>query len=248
MIINIPKLVVNGTIHGALDANFYLQPTEARLIANNRLFDLTRLYNYQSDLYLAVKNKLILNVVDAIVSREANESQRILNALIVGENPIAVDSCIYKILDKDFKSSTEYEIASARKLISSDKDIEICGDRIEKFVKTNYVCSENAITNHPFSDKEAKKISKKYKAYQARPRVDEKQCKGCEECTKICPNKAIEIKLDQNEEKFALISHNKCIHCFRCVHNCPYSAIKVVSPNKYKKLNSRLNKRLSTKK
>jgi len=248
IVINIPKLVVNGTIHGALDSNFGLQPSEARIIVNNRLFDLTRLYNYLSDLYFAVKDKVVLTLVDAVVSREANESQRILNALIAGENPVAIDSCIYKILNKNFLESVEYEIAKNRDILKDEKQIEILGDKVEKFVKTNFVCSEHAVINHEFTSSETKKVASTYKAYQARPKVVIKQCKGCEVCTKICPNRAINMKFDENEEMYASISSNKCIHCFKCVHNCPYSAIKVVSPSKYKKLNNRLNKRLSTKK
>ena len=246
MVINIPKLVVDSTIHGALDAYFNLQPAETRIMANKKLFDLTSLYNYQADLYFALKDKIKLTIVDAIVAREACESQRILNAIIMGVNPVHIDNCIYTILNKNFIDSVEYQVACKRNIIQNDK-VNILGDNIEKFIKLNFSCSQNAISEHIPSHKETRKAVKKYKHYLARPKIIVKQCKGCEVCTKICPNKAISIKLDENEEKYACISQNKCINCFRCVHSCPYTAIKVLTPFKYKQLNNKLNKRLSSK-
>lgn len=54
--------------------------------------------------------------------------------------------------------------------------------------------------------------------------IDEKLCKGCTKCTKVCPVNAISGKV---KEPF-VIDQGKCIKCEACISACPFHAIKEV--------------------
>lgn len=45
-----------------------------------------------------------------------------------------------------------------------------------------------------------------------KPRVSERKCIGCGQCTKVCAHDAISIT-----DKKASIDHNKCVGCGRCI-------------------------------
>ncbi|HZK01577.1 MAG TPA: NADH-ubiquinone oxidoreductase-F iron-sulfur binding region domain-containing protein, partial [Anaerovoracaceae bacterium] len=54
--------------------------------------------------------------------------------------------------------------------------------------------------------------------------IDEKLCKGCTKCTKVCPVNAISGKV---KEPF-VIDQGKCIKCGACISACSFHAIKEV--------------------
>ncbi|MBN2364013.1 4Fe-4S binding protein [candidate division WOR-3 bacterium] len=54
--------------------------------------------------------------------------------------------------------------------------------------------------------------------------VDEKLCKGCENCVTQCPKKVLELNLLQ---KAFGARQNDCIGCLRCEYVCPDFAITV---------------------
>ncbi|MCX8188820.1 MAG: 4Fe-4S binding protein [Nitrososphaeria archaeon] len=51
--------------------------------------------------------------------------------------------------------------------------------------------------------------------------VDEKNCKGCGVCLKVCPSKVFEIRAG----KAFPINAKACIGCRMCEINCPNYAI-----------------------
>jgi len=52
--------------------------------------------------------------------------------------------------------------------------------------------------------------------------IDDKLCKGCSKCARICPVNAISGKI---KEPFKIDS-DKCIKCGACIEACPFKAIK----------------------
>jgi len=54
--------------------------------------------------------------------------------------------------------------------------------------------------------------------------IDEKLCKGCSKCARICPVSAISGKI---KEPFN-IDQSKCTKCGTCISACPFAAIKEV--------------------
>ncbi len=55
-------------------------------------------------------------------------------------------------------------------------------------------------------------------------RLEERDCKGCTTCIRMCPTQAIRV---QNGK--AKIIKERCIDCGECVRRCPYHAKKVIS-------------------
>ncbi len=53
------------------------------------------------------------------------------------------------------------------------------------------------------------------------PKVNETDCVGCEECSKICPQNAIIV------DEVARINMEKCVNCDACVDICPTCAIDI---------------------
>lgn len=62
--------------------------------------------------------------------------------------------------------------------------------------------------------------------------LEEKDCKGCTTCIRMCPTQAIRV---QNGK--AKIIRERCIDCGECVRRCPYHAKKVISDS-FKELNN----------
>jgi len=58
---------------------------------------------------------------------------------------------------------------------------------------------------------------------------DKEKCKGCTNCMKRCPTKAIRIK-----EGKASIDSKRCIHCGECVRTCPHEAYSAQSVESHK--------------
>ena len=243
LIINIPKLIVDKDfgLKGATDNLFGLIPGEMQTILRNKLFKLKDYSNYLIDIYNNVKDKLVLNVVDAVVARESNDSQRIMNAIVVGDNPFTVDYLLNILTGNKKEECLIYELAKKQNLVE-DSEIEIIGERQEKFIKEDF--------STPFIDIGGEKSSltirqqnSLYNKYVNRPVVDASKCKGCQVCIKTCPVKAIKDCRDKNNEIYAKIDKNKCINCFRCVKACPYKVINTITPPANKILSSRLSKR-----
>ncbi len=49
-----------------------------------------------------------------------------------------------------------------------------------------------------------------------------KECYGCTSCYASCPNKAIEMRIDEEGFEYPYINSEKCIECGKCLQNCPY--------------------------
>ena len=61
-----------------------------------------------------------------------------------------------------------------------------------------------------------------------KPEVDNEKCIGCGVCSKICPEKSIQI----NKNKKAEIDYNYCKGCGICAEECPIKCIKMNLENK----------------
>jgi uncharacterized protein (DUF362 family)/Pyruvate/2-oxoacid:ferredoxin oxidoreductase delta subunit len=70
-----------------------------------------------------------------------------------------------------------------------------------------------------------------------RPSVRENLCRGCGECWKYCPARAISAK-DEKGGKKPLFDYDKCIRCYCCLEVCPQGALyaKETVPGKLLKL------------
>ena len=51
---------------------------------------------------------------------------------------------------------------------------------------------------------------------------EKRECCGCYACYSICPQKAIEMKKDEEGFFYPEIKEEKCIGCFKCVNVCVF--------------------------
>lgn len=236
-IINIGKLKMDERFGylGACSNLFGLVPGSLKTLELNRMELLGDFNNYLIDLYENIKNKVVLNIVDAIVCLEANKTQRMLNCLAMSECAYSLDAAMFDILGIKYEH-TILKQAKERELFDFNKSYKLIGAKIEKFKLEDFALVD-------FDSKKPMHISKKYfKSHQQRPTIDKNQCKGCKICSKICPTDAILMKYDRNGELYAEIDHKKCIYCNKCITACPYSIVKQITPAAYKKMQKQLHK------
>ena len=238
IIINVGKFKCdkNLGIIGCSQNLFGLIPGKFKDLIKSRCYTSKAYYNYIIDLYEALENKVVLNILDGIVSCEANGDPRILNSIIVGQNPYSVDAVALKIInqhpDKDMMLNESVRRGKF------NFDFNILGDNVEPMICCDFNYSAPLSTIKRGSDKYFKK---EYNTYQKRPVIQSKTCKGCKVCIDVCPMRAISIKHGKLGE-YAKIDRNKCVSCFKCVDNCPYKIIKTKTPLKYMPIDKMLKK------
>ncbi len=240
MIINVGKIKIDADLGycGACQNIFGLIPGEMKTLIKNRQIDLGDYNNYIIDMLEALKNKMVLNVLDGIVALENQETPRMLSCIGLSTDPYALDASVIDILGIDSKD-TILKQASERGLCEIDKSYRLVGEKIEKFIVEDFAISEFN-TSSPLETKSDR--SRYFNANQRRVKIDSKICKGCGVCSKICPTGAIMMKYDKFGELYAEVNYDKCIFCYKCHTACPYQKIDIVSPLGYKRIEKEINK------
>ncbi len=238
-IINLSKIRIHKTLGylGATSNLFGFVPGEIKTRILNSVSTIADFDNYLLDLYNTIKDKLVLNIADAIVALEEGETPRMLSCLAVSENIFSLDAAMLSILGITSENSI-INIARENNLIDINRPFRILGEDIVKFKLDNFKIKECPLSTiiNPL-----KKQKSFIFANQKRVAVTS-TCKGCSICSKICPTQAIEMKLDKNNELYAQIDYSKCIFCLKCYTACPYREIKIVEPAGYKRLQAEIEK------
>ena len=221
---------------------FGLVPGQFKELIKSRCYKLKSYYNYLIDLNEVLEDKIVLNVLDAIVSCEANDDPRILNSLLIGDNPYAVDSVALQIINQDAKENLLINESVRRNKFNHK--VEILGDDIQSLVCSDYNYTK-FLDNIKSGGENLFKCE--YKLIQKRPVIATEKCKGCKMCASNCPMKAIGMQtgiIGQHAE----IDYNKCITCFKCVESCPYKVITTKKPIKYKAIDKMIKKHMANQK
>ena len=220
---------------------FGLIPGKVKELVKSRCYTLNAYYNYLIDLYETLENKIVLNVLDGIVGCEANGDPRILNTILVGENPYAVDATALKIINQNPEECMLLAESVRRNKFSFT--YKTIGDNIEPLVCNDFHYSSFLENIKTGSKNYFKRV---YNRTQKRPIISSKLCKGCKICVDNCPMKAIEMQSNDLGEH-ARIDYDKCINCFACLQNCPYKIIKTKTPIKYSLIDKKVKKSLNSK-
>lgn len=240
VIINVGKLRCDKNLGliGCSQNLFGLVPGKIKELIKSRCYRLADYYNYNIDLYQALQTKVVLNVLDGIVGCEANNTPRILNSIIVGTNPYAVDCTALEIINQPPDNNLLLQQACERNMFNM-KTTNL-GDNIEPLICSDYQFS--TLTDN-ISNRSTKYFKRKYNSTQKRPVIKQSICKGCKVCVKACPMSAIQMQQCPAGE-YATINYDKCIHCFKCQEQCPYKIVETITPFKYKSIDKHLQKRL----
>ena len=220
---------------------FGLIPGKVKELVKSRCYTLNAYYNYLIDLYETLENKIVLNVLDGIVGCEANGDPRILNTILVGENPYAVDATALKIINQNPEECML--LAESVRRNKFNFTYKTIGDNIEPLVCNDFHYSSFLENIKTGSKNYFKRV---YNRTQKRPIISSKLCKGCKICLDNCPMKAIEMQSNDLGEH-ARIDYDKCINCFACLQNCPYKIIKTKTPIKYSLIDKKVKKSLNSK-
>ena len=142
-VINVGKLKIdeNLSFFGSTANIFGLIPGEMKTMVLNRMSKLKDFNNYIIDMYESLKNKICLNVLDAIVALEAGKTQRMLNCLAVSDCSYCIDAVITDILSIPYKN-TLLKQAEERELFDSNKPYRIAGDKIDLFKIDDFSITE----------------------------------------------------------------------------------------------------------
>jgi len=219
-VINIPKLKTHilTLMTGAVKNMFGVVPGFMKTQYH-------KLYPYPDEfsrfiahLYLAIKPRIILNIIDAIWGMEgegpSSGVSRRIGYLIVSPDGVSADYVSGKLMGypDDYVKTT----AIANKIGAGDagKSVTILGDPLE--------CAQDFKRT---SDWKYQLIPKPIARAIAplvwiRPNVDKKACNACRVCELNCPTSAINLKNGYPE-----FDYKKCITCLCCHELCPQNAI-----------------------
>lgn len=178
------------------------------------------------DEYFADKVKLC--IADAIIGMEGNGptqgTPREIGAILASTSPHKLDMVCAKIIGLEPDSIPTLGAARERDLIPDSIDeLTVRGD-IDSLIISDY--NNVAVRNSLLFDSKSKLFGKiARKCLEAKPKVKNKECKGCKKCKEICPAQAITMK-----DCKPVIDRKKCIKCFCCQEFCPFGAMKVKRP------------------
>ncbi len=241
VVVNLGKVKIDDRLGytGASANMFGLIPGEYKKLILNRLDTVADYNNYIVDIIDALKDKLVLNIIDGVVAIEAGGSQHMLSMIAMSENVFSLDAVILNILGIEYKNSI-INIASKRQFIDIDKPFKTVGDDIELFRVEDFKLNKVDLNSKIHKSKGRKRSY--FNTHQNRVVIDKNRCKGCTICSKICPAGAIIMKYDKQGELYAHIDYDKCIFCNKCRSACPYSIVDVKNPPAYRRLNTQINK------
>lgn len=240
-IINVGKIKFDNNLGylGSVANMFGLVPGERKSLVLNGLSTVSDFNNYLLDIYSAIKDKIVLNVLDGIVALEKDKTPRMLYCLGVSENCFYLDEAVLDIIGIN-KDNSIFKQAKERGFVKENTTYKEINCNVEDFKLADFAMTETTQTSSIHNNEREQKAY--FNKNQARPLIDRNKCKGCSICSRVCPTKAIIMKYDKNGELFAEIDYKICIFCNKCVAACPYSVAKLHIPTGHKELDKEINK------
>lgn len=165
------------------------------------------------DLYSALKHRVVLTVVDAVVGMEgegpsSGEPVR-MDLIVAGNDAVAVDMVSTALIDWDPMEVGTNRLAAERGLgPSSLEEIDVLGLSLKEAF-TPFKRPTGYSSLEPF-----------LRAFMPIVCI-EGRCLGCSVCVEICPGGA--LKMIEGRPHF---EEEGCIQCFCCVELCPYGALR----------------------
>lgn len=216
-IINVPKLKTHvlTTLTCAVKNLFGLQQGGTKAHHHVRTGnDPERFSRLLIDIYECIRCRVRLNVVDAVIAMEGEGPTTgdpvDLGLIIAGENAVAVDLVVSKIMGWDPMDVGTNYIAAERGLgPSSLVEVEVLGVPVREVV-------------HPFRKPQIHQDGQQFIDIRMPIVCDEEKCTGCGICAEVCPVEAITLHVTPN------IDDSQCIQCFCCIELCPNGALKAI--------------------
>jgi uncharacterized protein (DUF362 family)/Pyruvate/2-oxoacid:ferredoxin oxidoreductase delta subunit len=235
IIINLPKFKTHGItyITGAVKLLFGAIPGVEKSKMHLRAPTPEEFSEFILDLYGAMNYgfsppKPILHIMDAILVQEGEGpgpagKPKWLNAVLAGDNGIAVDYVAARVAGLDVKKALTVVNGFKRKYgLSSADEIEVIGASIESLRPDLFEPATGGsifsnMFRWPFTTPTFKNL------FLDRPAPREDRCTLCYQCKKICASGA--ISESSGKRKVPSYDYATCIRCYCCLEICPEAAI-----------------------
>ncbi len=222
-IINMPKMKTHMLMRvtGAVKNCYGLIPGFQKAIYHTKGKDEKAFGELLIDIYLECKDKIVINIMDAIVGMEGegpgNGDPINTGLVIASTDALALDVIQSRIMGFDPLAIGTTSAAIDRKLLKIN-EVKVIGDyKNSNIPKLNYI---------PPGGKGNKivKFITTAKSYLMRtptliPEVNKDKCIKCGICAKLCPVQCITLK------PYPTFDRNICIKCYCCHEHCPKGAI-----------------------
>ncbi len=235
IILNLPKFKTHGLTYmtGAVKNLFGAIPGLHKSKMHVKQPNKVDFSDFLLDLYGAMKfgfepQKPLIHIMDAIIVQEGEGpgpggTPKKMDAIIVGEDAIAVDYVAVKVAGLDVSKSLTVTQGFDRKYgARSQEDITVVGETISEMQLDDFTPSKETIMSNmvrwPVTSKTFKNL------FIDRPVPNQERCTQCLQCKKICSSNAINksSKNGGNPE----YDYKKCIRCYCCMEICPEAAIE----------------------
>lgn len=164
-----------------------------------------------------------LTVVDGIVGMEGDGpsggNPKPVNVVMAGEDAVAIDSCIAKIIGLEpldiEVTKRAYELGLGEADLSK---IEVAGDSLEGFIAKDFKLPQTM----PLKIIPRPVLKWLFSLVGFKPVIDADICARCGLCKTACPADCINI-----EDGACGIDYKRCVKCLCCHEVCPYKAISI---------------------
>jgi uncharacterized protein (DUF362 family)/NAD-dependent dihydropyrimidine dehydrogenase PreA subunit len=233
-LVNLPKLKTHGLtrVTCAVKNTFGCVPGMRKGEFHARMAEEERFAQMLVDLNLVVPARL--HVLDAVVGMEgngpANGDPRPMRALIVGDDPVAVDATACRIIALDPELVHTVTLGQESGL-GTWTDVELVGDELAGFVDAEFDVNRKpgSTTGEPGV---ASRFMKRWMI--PKPMIDPQKCTVCGTCVKVCPVEPKAVDWAQGTSakhgKPPVHDYDICIRCYCCQEMCPDGAIDVETP------------------
>jgi uncharacterized protein (DUF362 family) len=230
-IVNLPKMKTHQLtrITGAVKNLFGCIPGQRKALYHVQFQDVTAFSTLLVELNLILHPRL--HVMDGVIAMEGNGPRggdpRPMRALILSQDPVALDAAFCRIIALDPKFVPTNVIGHRRGLgYFRERDVKSVGDPLESFVDRDF----KVIRKPVYSNASLAHYNLIKNAVLPRPVIDADRCIKCGSCVEACPVPDKALRFENGRRQPPLYDYDRCIRCYCCHEMCPERAIGKKTP------------------
>lgn len=171
-------------------------------------------------------------IMDGIVGMEgpgpAGGTPRRLEVILASSNLLALDEMAARIIGYPHgKIPVAAEAFYRGEWLCAMTDIETLGDPVESFITRDYKkVPIKSGSSQLVEFAGGRTVQFLRSLIEPRPKILNKRCTRCGECTRICPASAMEFR-GRGKKTRIVVDYSKCIRCYCCHEICKFDAIEL---------------------
>ena len=230
-IVNLPKMKTHQLtrVTGAVKNLFGCIPGQRKALYHVQFQDVVAFSTLLVELNLILHPRL--HVMDGVIAMEGNGPRggdpRPMRALILSQDPVALDAAFCRIIDLDPKFVPTNVIGHRRGLgYFRERDIEFVGDPLDSFIDPEFKIVRKPV----YSNASLAHYNIIKNAVLPRPVIDADRCIKCGCCVEACPVPDKALRFVNGRRQPPRYDYNRCIRCYCCHEMCPERAIDKKTP------------------